>query len=612
MRRDVPIIVTLIILLVLLFLASFIVVGSPTGDAPPAVATPHVSLLHRLEQSGQSDTADRAEVVVFLNEPQPFQKGLSKLFAGQVPALAKPFQPKGEIPVDPNLHCQLASGYLLSLPKEEWVHKRFISWYGVPQEILGPSQRTMKWWMHQLTLSQFPVIPEVVPGSDGRLWMIDLQDYRWNAAAWQAVAERSPYFQEPLIEANYAVFLRDAIGYKLGSEFIKKNQYPVVAMVWAPWLFRDTIESQRSTSYYDLLFAEQRFGAAHEQTWRTETKTLYHPGGDYIYPDDSGRVSPKVEAGWYKVDLKYSTANVTAKRIDFPATEGDWNDLFGIKTTVDYMAKQRLNLRTGAVVAGSSDDPKGSIVAVNNRVVQVVRIPTGVALKTFDTDVTAGEFDYLERSPDAIVGDIKFKAGELLASLPNGGQAGLLIDAKGKRQELAPTTFAHNKVDPVYVDVRTMMGCVGCHGPDGGFIPPRDLVKELLAAGVDVKIKDRQKKNEFQAFYLEWEGRIKTYQEPYYDLIRKTTGIPGQKGWTGTDAVKAFVGFRVWYDAPVTQDQASRELGITVDLLRFQIRSSPNARLNMLLQGGTVPRATWDADKYQEAVFLYKSQKVKQ
>jgi len=40
--------------------------------------------------------------------------------------------------------------------------------------------------------------------------------------------------------------------------------------------------------------------------WRTELReNVYHPGGDYTYPDDTGRVSKNVPAGTYKVELKF-------------------------------------------------------------------------------------------------------------------------------------------------------------------------------------------------------------------------------------------------------------------------------------------------------------------
>lgn len=39
--------------------------------------------------------------------------------------------------------------------------------------------------------------------------------------------------------------------------------------------------------------------------WRTENKSIYHPGGDYVYPDDSGRVSRNLGANYYTVELKF-------------------------------------------------------------------------------------------------------------------------------------------------------------------------------------------------------------------------------------------------------------------------------------------------------------------
>lgn len=48
-------------------------------------------------------------------------------------------------------------------------------------------------------------------------------------------------------------------------------------------------------------------------TVRTEDRVVDHPGGDYRYPDDSGRVSRDVPAGRYTVHLRF---NVPGKKID--------------------------------------------------------------------------------------------------------------------------------------------------------------------------------------------------------------------------------------------------------------------------------------------------------
>jgi hypothetical protein len=41
-----------------------------------------------------------------------------------------------------------------------------------------------------------------------------------------------------------------------------------------------------------------------------ETRTVYHPGGDYHYPDGSGRVSHNVPAGNYTVELRHKAVDV--------------------------------------------------------------------------------------------------------------------------------------------------------------------------------------------------------------------------------------------------------------------------------------------------------------
>lgn len=506
---------------------------------------------------------------------------LAVLLAG-APAAAAPITAA-------ELYCREALGDLVAVPEQDRPFTRYLALAALPDErVESWGVQVTNWWVHQLSTGPDVVVPARV---SRRMLRVDLRDYRWNAAAWAAVAAREPYTREPEVSPETAQSLRLLAGVRQDPKTLA-----VDVVVRGDWLVRETMESDRSTSYYDLLFANQRFkgGAAKDAEGKVE---FDHPGGRYTSPTTG--VTQELKAGRYWHAVKKTSAAPVAF-VDFPKNLKDWDEFFGVTAVKELLAKQQINVENGAVVAGSSDDPKnGSIVARNNRVVFILPIPTGVALQTFDAKRTAGDTDYLENAPDVAVGNIKSDAGELLASLPNGGQAGLLIDGQGNRAEVAPTTFAHNKADPRFVDVRTMMGCVTCHAPTGGFIPPRNLVPEILADGVEVKIKDREVRNRVRAFYLDWDDKVKGWQRPYEKLITRTTAtVKEPKGLTPAKLVAEFLAYRNWYDDPVSLEQAVRELGGKPDPARF----TGKARIVGLIRGRAVPRQAWESDVYRDTI----------
>ena len=433
---------------------------------------------------------------------------------------------------------------------------RYLSFLAVPREKLEGFRLVLRWWLLQMSFEARPGFPEEVPGSQGALWAIDLRDYGWSAAAWRAVALREPYFRL----AGDAMKAEDAAALmaKLGIDQDAATLH-VEGIARADWLFRETIESERSQSYYDLLYSRQRFPA----------RVLR-------------RLPPRA-------------------RRNFPANVGEWEEAYGIKDARDFFRRQKIDPRNGAVVAGHRDDPvRGSIVTRNNRFLEVIPLAIragAVATVTYDVDETAGEKDYIEQVPKALeLGKVKLKfdAQELLATLPNGGQAGFLADAKGSRLEIADNKFARDPNDPHDSRVRTMGSCVVCHSTRSGFIEPDDMVKGNAAAGVFLKIKDRAERNRIEAYFLGWEDDIASYQRPYAGLVKLATG------WEPSKLSKEFAAFRLWYDAPVTQEQAARETGLDRPAFRKVAKLSPKARLAQLAAGLSVPRRTWEIDSHKD------------
>lgn len=438
------------------------------------------------------------------------------------------------------LHGKLAALHLAGLSPEDAHYTRFLSLHNVAPGTEDEWREFLEWWVMQLSFSPSPVrMGKVDP--KGRLLVFDIREFRWNRVAWAVVNDRDPYMSEPAIGNATAYRIRDLT-------YHKQERFGVAAMMRADFFVRDTMEGERSKSYYDLLYSEQRFG--------------------------------------------------TGKFVDFPKDESDWNAAHGITATDEFLAKAKLDVDHGAVAPGMFDDPKGSIVTKSNRVLWFRPTPFGVAMKSFDTDTTSGETDFLERSPEISQGRVKFKAAELLATLPGGGQAALLTDGKGKRLEIAGSQFAINTLDPKYGDVRTPMSCVQCHAPDNGLIVPRNLVDEIRAAGIDTKIYDKQQAIRYKTFFLGWERKIGQWQGPAKSLTETLGKRPA--AWYARKLIE----IRDAYDAPVTPETAAREVGVVLEQFKVAASYSPGVRLQQLLQGKSVPRATWERDTYTEAARL--------
>lgn len=540
-----------------------------------------------------------------------------------------------------------------------------IDWLGVPQAKLANFKRVMNWWLNQMSWERDPAQLQDVPGSAGRLQWLDLRNYRWSLKAWTTVAGREFFRQEPWIDDNTAQAVRDGLGVKPDPKLTKKDIFPVFGLMWAPWLFRETIESDRSPSYYDLLFARQRFGkqAAKKTGKRVKrTRTVYHSGGDYTQHPD-GHVRPNLPAGTYTIEW-YDTvegghADAQAFK-DFPKDVDEWNSAFGIDVSKAFARKEDILNEFGAVVEGGRDDPKrGSIVALNNRFLVTTPTPISAAMQSFDVFETRDDRDFVEESPvlpfKLRTKGVKFDAGELLAYLPNGGQAGFLINAEGKRVEVAVKAVdgrgASSRLTP---GVRNPGDCVACHASSGGYILPNNLIKQVLDGGVDLYAKDRRKAIEYRGFFLGWERRVKAIQDPYLQLILETTRaaypsayaweaafkredwprlhtLLGQaetakrdKGWTGSQLETRFKEFRDWYDDPVTPEQAAAETGVPLNVFKLLCATPAaelkkvkgqvdlrTARISMLARGMTIPRRAWETRVFRQVSLILAAQREK-
>jgi hypothetical protein len=511
-------------------------------------------------------------------------------------------------------------------------HWWFVAWHGtgLPRENLDRQKTAASFWLNNLHFATSAIRFRDVPRSNGLLQWVDIREPGWSRAALTAVSRRDLMFREPAVDNRIAEFLRRSIGVAQDPKTLA-----VEAVVWGPQLLRDSFESQRSPTYYDLLFSAQRFvptGTAldppvevdtGEVKWRTEKRTVDHPGGEYRYPDDSGQVvqAPK---GQYEVELRFKVPvrklvmprpNATSgfKFVDFPQTLEDWEDAFRIKggKARAVALGKAVRVFQGAIVAGYSDDPvNGSVVARKNRAVRIEQGEFGPVMETYDAIKGTGTKNYIEQAPRLARGEeLDADAFEVLAGLPAGGQATGLFNGQRKRIEVADggiakapeaANKAHKHVN--FPNVRTGADCMRCHCLAYGVIPPRDLVKDVFDVGVDLKLKNPADAVQFAGVFGKIDRRLAGYQGGYKGLIEDVTGGPDRPAWTPAQLVGEVEEGWDRYDRPVDRELAAAEMGVPVAILNGLAVSTLGVSAKLLVQGRTIPRDVWDEDVRPELV----------
>jgi hypothetical protein len=541
----------------------------------------------------------------------------------KVPAPPKP-DPADHFRSAMNAHVSAALRHLVTEVGEyDRYYVRYFSFYDLDD--ISELRRHVKldnWWNNQMSFDEYFHLLKPVRGTGLKLFAFDLRDYRWNSPAWYAVASRDPRFRQPWVYFREAEALRREAGY-YGVKPAEDGTTPVVVVVSGMWFLRDTLETNRSTSYYDLLFAERRFQVDAEKTYEfkfVSVKREPWPGG--VDPED-GEFYPK---GTYTVRTTHYRTVKDWKAYefsDFPKDEKDLEKAVGVDVVRAFARREQIDVDSGALVAGGRDDPQnGSIVALQNRLVVVLDGPLGPYAKTFDVTRTAGLKDY---SQSLLFAGKRFRrgegakavadAGEILFYLRNGGQGGILINGEGKRVEVAGANVANDTSDRrLNPGVRTYESCLTCHSGSGGFIPPDDLYKKWKVAGIKLRFDTPEQRNRVEGFFRGLDKRMKSAQERYQDLVADTTQPfgdepKGTKAWNGADVAAEVLRFRDRYDDPVDAKQAAREMGIPEPALKWlAVRAGVeapdekgvvvqrNQRAQELVQGLSVPRSAWDDD----------------
>ncbi len=296
--------------------------------------------------------------------------------------------------------------------------------------------------------------------------------------------------------------------------------------------------------------------------------------------------------------LLYSNVQVTrnGKKVSLagqpPANDKEFQEAW----FVDLKAAKDFEIDKGAIIPDGT-----SLVALHNR--HLWRVPTlfGSVWQTFDV---AEKIDPKEAALRDFV-EVRFPqqwdASEYIASMPNGLQAYMLSDGKGKRVEFADPQVATEKDSALSrhsVTVRTSQSCVVCHST--GMLHFREFLPELLDGGVDLKVKDKAAQEREQAYFLS-----NIAQSVDEDSYRYAKAIAACNGLNSKDSTRIFANTINWYRDPVDLDQAARDCGTTVATLKAALSFSGKGRLGaMATQGRPIPRWMWDATHFSEAMLL--------
>lgn len=337
----------------------------------------------------------------------------------------------------------------------------------------------------------------------------------------------------------------------------------------------------------------------------TETvaaKTVYTAGG-WIDPRAEAELRELTGSGGAVLRADWFVANASLSKhyyafAGIPATRAEYVKGLGLdeKSVIDLNAVKAANL----VRSGITDKSR-----------RIARFPTpfGALWATYDSAEDAPDKDPFR---DVSL-NLKFDAGEYIATLPNGLHSYALYDAGGKRLAEVDAKLAVDYTTHPPQALQPSLSCTRCHFTlanevaQNGLRDFTDLQAKVLAGGrADIKGSDPAEVNRIAALYArgtQMQRELAREREDFAAAVLEATGLEVAKAGDCYSKVYA-----EYADALVKPEAAAVELGLKPDAmkaedLRKTLGNTRDAALILLLENIPIKRKQFEAT-YGEAQLL--------
>lgn len=453
----------------------------------------------------------------------------SALFAAEPPPRPRPLPDRFFTPASA---VAPALADCLAQPEHVRGHLRYVSGYHLRDEDLPKADQTLRFVVN--SLSRSPIMTPPAPLAGGRLWRVNLLDYRIDPQAW-----------DDLIRLGSGRQLTPEPYFYLHAKTTKKKWVSSGQSYWPG--------GYKGGTYYAP-------GNYDQGEWQTVTHTAL-------------KLAP-----WLPTAESDALAELSETR--YPLVRFDWfvyfsllepryheliglptNDLAGFRKLA--VADERLADREGVQVRGAV---LFSEVAEHNRALErtptILRHGRGYFWESLDFEQSVDRddvlADLLNDRPDA---------RELIFSLRNGLQGYGVVDAAGKRLDRAAVNVARDKRTPlqsVEVEVRN---CIICHAR--GMIELEDEVRHTARDGVALALRDLEKTDRRKArrivdryFAADIAELISQDQLNYEAAVRSCNGLAAAANALQLQA------WMVEYERPLVLDDFSLETGYPPDVVK--------------------------------------------
>ena len=338
-----------------------------------------------------------------------------------------------------------------------------------------------------------------------------------------------------------------------------------------------------------------------EKTWEAILKSnpygITHTGKTardcYAYTDCS---LPYVRGDWFvfaaaRPPLYHVILDLPDPK-EFPDTAGELERR--LRVNVNENIRTRQVIRNGFGESG---------VSAHNRMFEWHRcaLTHGAYIKSYDFKGSDGPKSLLEH-PTGPGGQNGFEhdGGEIIFSLPNGLQAYLLVDAKGKRIDVGPTDVVLDKEAVkrgLQAEVINGISCIGCH--KNGMIRKDDEIRSYVTLNPNA-FNDKEAKL-IQALYAprdQWDKLFAEGEDRFRTAVHQALGEPESEWKTDLSPTEQITSLSAMFQDALDLDLAAAESGMqTQDMLDGLARDADLARKLGALRtpGGTVKREVFVA-----------------